>query len=584
MAEIRKPIITVLGHVDHGKTKILDQIRGTVVVDREAGGITQHIGATEVPIETVRRISGPLIKKFGFQISIPGLLFIDTPGHEAFSNLRKRGGNLADLAVLVVDIMQGFQPQTLEAVEILKSYKTPFIVAANKIDLIREWESKEGSVSEGLKRNEGEGERALDVKLYELVGKLHELGFQSERFDRIRDFTKQIPIIPLSAKTKEGLPELLMFLAGLSQKYLENELKIEVSGPGKGTVLEVKEEKGLGKTVDVIIYDGMIKVGDEIVLGGMKGIIRTKVRALLQPKPLDEMRDPQEKFLNVKEVHAAAGIKIAAPNLEDALAGSPLLVASDGKEEEIIQQDIKGIEIESDLIGPIVKADTLGGLEAIVKLLEGKQIKVKHANVGEVGKRDVLEAKAVSEIDKFKGVIFAFNVNVQEIAQQEADRQGVKIFSDKIIYKLMEEHEKWIREQKEEEKKEVLSKLVWPCRMEVLRGFIFRNSKPAIFGVKVLEGRLRAGVKLFNENGIIGTVQVMQCKGENVEEAKAGEEVAISVEEAVVGRDVAEEQTLYTLIPAKMFAELEKFREFFNSSEQSLWDEIRERERKLKEF
>ncbi len=582
MAEIRKPIITVLGHVDHGKSKLLDSIRGTNIVDREVGGITQHIGATEVPIETVKRIAGPLLEKFGFKISIPGLLFIDTPGHEAFTNLRKRGGSLADLAVLVVDITQGFQPQTVEAIEILKSYKTPFVVAATKIDLIREWESKEGSVSDGLKRNEGDGERALDVKLYELVGKLHEHGFQSERFDRIRDFTKQIPVIPLSAKVGEGLPELLMFLAGLSQKYLENELKIEVSGPGKGSVLEVKDEKGLGKTIDVIVYDGTFSVGDEIVLAGADDLIRTKIRALLQPKPLDDIRDPQEKFQNVKEVHAAAGIKIAAPGLENALAGSLVLEVAEGNEEELVRAEVQGIEIESNTFGPIVKADTLGGLEAMVKLLDGKGVKVKRAHVGEVSKRDVLEAAAVSEKEPLKGVIFAFNVKVPALALQEAEKRNVKIFSENVVYRLIETYDLWVKGKKEEEKKEVLSTLVWPCRMEVLRGFVFRNSKPAIFGVKVLEGRLKAGVKLFNNSGIIGTVDVMQNKGETVEEAKAGDEVAISVDDAVLGRNVAEEQTLYTVIPKKMFVELEKFKEFFSPSEQTLWEDIRTLEAKLR--
>src|SRR3989338_9244629 len=342
---IRKPIITVLGHVDHGKTTFLDKIRGTAIAAREAGAITQHIGATEVPISVIRELSGELIEKYGFKIELSGLLFIDTPGHAAFTNLRKRGGSIADLAVLVVDLTQGFQPQTIEAIEILKSFKVPFIVAANKVDKIHGWASHYGTFTNSIKAQNESVQTDLDTKVYEIVGKLYELGFQSERFDRIADFTKQIPIIPVSAKLGDGIPETLLFLAGLSQRFLEKKLTINEDDPGVGTVLEIKEEKGLGKTMDVIVYDGVLSVGDEIVVGGKSGVIKAKVRALLEPKPLNEIRDPKEKFNNVKSVHAAARVKVAAPGLDQALAGSPMLVVKTGLEEQKIKDELKGLTI-----------------------------------------------------------------------------------------------------------------------------------------------------------------------------------------------------------------------------------------------
>ena len=448
--KVRQPIVTVLGHVDHGKTKLLDRIRGTTVAEKEAGAITQHIGATSMPIDLIERISGSLMKKFGFSPKFPGLLFIDTPGHAAFTSLRERGGSIADLAVLVVDLTQGFQPQTLEAISILKAFKTPFVVAANKIDLLQGWKSAEGSFSANLKRNE-ELAAALDEKIYMLVGKLHEQGFQSERFDRCTDFKAQIPIIPISAKTGEGLPELLTLLTGLSQKFFEKKLSIEEEEPAKGTILEVKEEKGLGKTVDVILYSGVLKVNDKIVLGGKNKVVETKVRALLMPKPLQEIRDSSgERFLNVKEVHAAAGVKVAAPGLEEALAGSPLLVEATGEEKAAIEKEIASVKQESNINGPVLKADTLGSLEAMVVLLEMESgLKPKKADVGEVTRHDIMEAAAQKETDYLKAAIFAFNVQVEDSAKQEAERQGIPIFSGNVIYKLVEDYEDWAKQQQE---------------------------------------------------------------------------------------------------------------------------------------
>ena len=322
---IRQPIITVAGHVDCGKTTCLDKIRGSRVAAKEAGLITQHIGATEVPKEVIQEICKDLIEKTKINVEVPGLLFIDTPGHQAFTALRKRGGSIADIAIVIIDIMEGIKEQTLEAIEILKTYKTPFIIGLNQIDRFENWQSTEnGSITEGIAKQDQYVQAALDKKIYEIVGELHNLGFQSELYSRVEDFTKQIMIIPMSAKTGEGIPEMLMYLTRMSQKFLAEVLETEVSGPGKGTILEVKDEVGFGKTVDVILYDGIVKAGDTIVVGGIDGAFDTKIRALLKPKPLEEIRAPSEKFKTVPEVAAAAGLKIAAPGLENALAGAPV--------------------------------------------------------------------------------------------------------------------------------------------------------------------------------------------------------------------------------------------------------------------
>ena len=572
---IRKPIITVLGHVDSGKTSFLDRIRGTKIVLQEAGAITQHIGATEVPIEIIKELSGELTKKYGFELKIPGLLFIDTPGHEAFSNLRKRGGSIADLAVLTVDTIKGCEQQTLEAIDILKAFKVPFIIAMTKIDKLQGWESKKTSFDESKKNQSKTVLEELDKKLYCIVGETYKKGFQTERVDRIEDFTKEIPIIPICNKTGEGFPEVLLFLAGLSQKYLEKKLTIEVSGKGKGTVLEVKEEKGLGKTIDVILYDGKIKTGDRIVLGGKDGIIETKVRAILLPNPLDEIRAPQEKFNSVKEVHAASGLKIAAPNLDKALAGSPIRVEPDPEAIEEIKKEIQSIKIDSEEEGIIVKTDALGSLEAIVKMLEEKEIKVRKADVGEVTRRDVIECVGVKEKDKTKGVILAFNTKVNSEAKEEAKKKEIKIFSEKVIYALIENYEKWILEERDKTKKAFLNEIVFPAKIKLMPENVFRNSKPVIIGAKILEGKLKTGVKVMKKGKIIGKIQAIQNKGENIQEAEKGSEVAISISDATLGRNLEKNDELLSFIPKEHIERLEKS-DVLTEEEKKLLEKIKE--------
>ncbi len=581
---LRQPIITVLGHVDHGKTTILDRIRRTSVQKREAGGITQHIGATEVPIDVIKKIAAPIIQRLPITFRIPGLLFIDTPGHEAFTNLRKRGGSIADLAVLVVDITQGFQPQTYEAIDILKTFKVPFVVAANKIDLLPGWKPKEDApFLETIKEQEEDVKLLLDQKIYEIVASLSSLGFSSERFDRVRDFTKEILIIPVSGKTGEGIPELLLYLAGLAQKFLEKRLETE-EGPGKGVILEVREEVGLGTTLTVILYDGIIRRGDTIAFGAIDGVRETKIRALLKPKPLDEIRDPRDKFRPVEEVRAAAGIKIAAPNLEGAIPGSPVFVITEKNRKEVIKkirEEIGQITFESDEIGLIVKADTLGSLEALVSLLRKRGYPVKKAEIGNVSKRDVMEAYAVRLKDRYLGAIIAFNVDVDEEAEKEAFSRGVSIIKENVIYRILDAYEKWREEEREREKRERLSKLILPGKIQILPGYIFRRSNPAIVGVKVLAGVIKPKYPLMRDDGkVVGEIKSIQKEKRSLEEAKEGEEVAVAISGPMVGRHIFEGDILYVDVPKEHAKELLRLSHLVPHSYIDLLKEITEIKRR----
>ena len=564
MASIRSPIIVVVGHVDHGKTLLLDQIRGTAIQQGEAGGITQAIGASMIPLSIIKKICGDLLKSLKIQFTVPGLLFIDTPGHAAFTSLRKRGGSLADLAVLVIDINEGIMPQTQEAIDILKQAKTPFVVAANKIDLISGWRSYKGDL---LKTIEGQSEgvkKELDRKLYELVGKLYERGFNSERFDRVEDYTKQVAIVPCSAKTADGIPELLMIITGLTQKYLEECLTCEVSGPAKGTVLEVKEEKGLGTTVDVIIYDGTLKKGDAIVIGGIDKPIVTKVKALFEPMPLAEMRDKKSKFKPVNQVTAATGVKVSSMYAEEVIAGMPLRGCEEDEIEKVkkeLKKEVEEILIQTDKEGIVIKADTLGSLEALTKLLKEKNILIKRADIGDITKRDISEAESNYEENPLRAVVLGFNV------KSDLDSKKVKIITNNIIYKLIEDFERWQELEKARGEERQLDILTRPCKLEILKGYVFRQSHPAIVGVEVLLGIAKTGTGLMKTGKAIAEIKSMQLEKESVSEAEKGKKVAVSLDRVTVGRQIKEGDVLYSFIPENDFRKLKELKRYIKQDE-----------------
>ncbi len=553
---IRQPIVCVLGHVDTGKTLLLDKIRKSSVQAREVGGITQHIGASFFPLGTLMEICGSLLSQLKGKIRIPGLLVIDTPGHEAFANLRKRGGGAADIAILVIDVLRGFEAQTYESLDILKARKTPFLVAANKIDRIPGWLSQpEMLFLESYVSQDPYVREDFDNHLYTIMGTFSTLGFQSERFDKIKDFTRSIALVPVSAKTGEGIPELLSVLVGLTQQYLKTQLHV-TEGPGKGTVLEVKEEAGLGMTVNAIVYDGVLRKGDTVVIGGREKPIVTKVRAVLLPKPLDEIRDPRDKFSSVVSVSAASGIKIAAPDLDTALAGGPLYVVPSEEQVEdfsnLVSEEIDKVKISTGVNGVVLKTDALGSLEAIAESLKRENVPVRLADVGDVSKRDVVEANVVKEHEPLYGAILAFNVRVLPDAEEEARDYGVKIIQNKVIYHLIDEFLEWIQSEREKLVVEEFDHLVKPGKIRILPGYVFRKAKPAIVGVEVMAGKIRPKVFLIKDDGEdVGEIMQVQDKGKAVSEAAVGMQVAVSLNKPIVGRHINEKDILYVRVPEK---------------------------------
>jgi len=577
---IRQPIVSVLGHVDHGKTSLLDFIRGSTVVARESGAITQHIGATEVPLDALKTICGDLLK--GKNFTLPGLLFIDTPGHHAFTTLRSRGGSLADIAILTIDITEGFKPQTFESVSILKQYKTPFIIAANKIDRMSGWKKHEIFGKNRIDSQNTMVKTMFDNYIYDMIGTLYDQGFQADLYYKINDFRKTLGIIPISSKTGEGIPELLMTLVGLAQRFLEDRLVIE-KGPAKGTVLEVKEEVGLGTTIDTIIYNGVLRNTDLIAVGTKGEPVVTTIKALLKPKPMDEIRDPRERFDSVKEVYAACGIKISCPNLDDVVPGAPFRVCNENRMDivaEIKKQTT--IEFNLDEQGIVVKADTIGSLEALIKESQDKGIEIRKADIGNVSKRDITEADATH--DPLKKVIFAFNVKILPEAQEELEKTQVALFKHDVIYTIMELYEEWYDKAKVLLEQSRRQQFVHPGMIKLIPEYVFRASHPAIVGVRILSGRIHQDMRLMREDGcVVGRIKAIQSENQSVEEAKQGEEVAISIDGVTIGRQVKSDDVLFTDIPETDAKKLKEMN-VLNIDERDVLEKIIEIKRKTEKF
>ena len=555
---IRQPVVSVLGHVDHGKTKLLDRIRGTSVQAREAGAITQHIGATEVPIDHIYKVCGKLIgnKKF----DVPGLLFIDTPGHHSFITLRARGGSLADIAVLVIDIREGLMPQTIESIKILRQYKTPFIIALNKIDTIQGWSCEEGRAFVLSERQQQDHTRAaFEEKLYKIIGDLSNEGIYADRYDRIEDFTKTIALVPISAKEGEGIPDLLLMLIGLAQRFLERQLKQE-EGPGRGTILEIKEEKGLGKTLDMILYSGVLKQGDTVALGTRGAPVVTKVKAILKPKPLDEIMDPRDRFDRVKELHAAAGIKLSCQNMEGVIAGAPLRVVKNEKDPAISEMtEESSVKIELSDTGVMIKADAIGSLEALAFEAKAAEIPIRKYGMGELTRRDVVEI-AATHGEQINKIILAFGINISKDAEAELENHPeVKVFTNDVVYRLIEEYQEWVDEAKRAKDADQRMEMAFPAKFTILPNCVFHATKPAIVGVRILAGKVRANLRLIKADGTdAGKIRSLRDGEEVLKGASQGDEVAMAIDGVTVGRQIDVEDVIYVELLESTIKELQK--------------------------
>ncbi len=542
--KLRSPVICIMGHVDTGKTKILDRIRRTHVQDDEAGGITQQIGATYFPIEAVMKETKKLEEGRKLEYNVPSLLIIDTPGHESFTNLRTRGSSLCDIAILVIDIMHGIEPQTRESIGLLKQRKTPFIVALNKIDRIYDWRAQPDNcpTRDSLAKQTNVQRMEFDRRVSEAKAALQAEGFNSELYWKNEDIRKYISIVPTSAITGEGIPDLLMLLLSLPQKLLVERLMF--NSTLEATLLEVKVIDGLGTTIDVILTGGSIRGGDTIVVAGLEGPIVTTIRALLTPHPMKEMR-VKGQYQRHSVIHAAQGVKISAEGLEKAVAGTQLLVVPDPNDEDELEYAKKEVMTDfSDTLknaaktsrGVYVQASTLGSLEALLEFLKTSDIPVSAVNIGPVHKRDVNIASTMLAKAPEYAVILAFDVKVENEARELAEDVGVTIYTADIIYNLFDMFETHMDNVRKRKRDEASDDAVFPSISEILPSNIYNKKNPIVMGVKVLEGQLKVGTPLVVQRGptewfdIGRVVDIRKGEGQQVKIAKQAESVCIKVQ------------------------------------------------------
>lgn len=571
---LRQPIVSILGNVDVGKTTLLDRIRSSIEAEKEAGNITQSIGATDVPIKKIKDICGGLIEENGIDLRIPGFLFIDTPGHAAFISLRKRGGTLSDICILVIDINSGVQPQTIEAIKSLKKNETPFVIALNKVDRLGGWKNEDKCFVNNYQKQDKRIQEKIDNKIYNLMSDFNDYGFTVDRYDRIDDFRKKIAIVPMSAETGEGVPELLTVIGGISQSYLKEELKIS-SKIGKGTVLEVNETKGLGKTIDVILYDGTIHKEDTLIIGGRDKITETEIKVLMKPKPLSEIRT-ENQFDRIEQATPAAGVRICGKEMSDVIAGAPIRAIKDKEKieqvKEEISQELAELEIDKEKKGIVVKSNSIGGLEAIANMMKEENIPIKKAEVGSVNRSDVA---LVENEEKDHKAIFSFNTDLTDAAERIISDKDVKLFQSDVIYQIIDDYKEWKEYLAKKEREEKLEKVNRAGKIRIMPDHVFRKAKPAVVGVEVVKGSIKPGSYLIKENGDkIGKIKSIQKKQESVDLAQKGEEVAVSITSATVGRQIEINDYLYTDLKGEDYHLLKDMGDIVSDDELDLLDKI----------
>ncbi|TIB87475.1 P-loop containing nucleoside triphosphate hydrolase protein [Wallemia mellicola] len=568
---LRSPICCILGHVDTGKTKLLDKIRQTNVQEGEAGGITQQIGATYFPIENIKKKVAVLDKEGKQEYKLPGLLVIDTPGHESFTNLRSRGSSLCNIAVLVVDIMHGLEPQTLESLRLLRDKKTPFIVALNKIDRLYGWKTiPNNAFLDSLAQQSEAVRKEFHMRLDRVNLEFAEQGLNSCVYYDNKKMGKVVSLVPTSAFTGEGVPDLLQLLINLTQERMSGSLMY--LSELECTVLEVKVIEGLGTTIDVVLSNGILREGDKIVVCGLNGPIVTQVRALLTPQPMKEMRI-KGAYVHHKEIKASMGVKITAPDLEKAIAGSRLMVVGEDDDEEELMEEVMGdlqtllSSIDKSGRGVCVQASTLGSLEALLDFLRASEIPVSGINIGPVYRKDVLRAGVMIEKAKEFATILAFDVPVDKEAEKYADEVGVKIFKADIIYHLFDQFTAYNKSIVEEKRKEAAPAAVWPCRLKILQAFVRRD--PIIVGCDIVDGTLRVGTpicvatvngegkKEIVNLGRVGSIEINHKPLDIVKKNQTGAGIAVKIDNPhnqapkMVGRHFQESDLLLSHISRK---------------------------------
>lgn len=647
--KLRSPISVIMGHVDTGKTSLLDKIRQTNVQEGEAGGITQQIGATQFPKETLAYHTRTLQKKYqkehysnihiprsatdihyihcpkekdseetvnideDFEFPIPGLLMIDTPGHESFTNLRSRGSSLCDVAILVVDLMHGLEPQTIESLNLLVKKKTPFIIALNKVDRCYGWKKMpDAPIRIALAAQDENTRFEFEDRLSQITLQLNELGHNVSLYWKNSSPSDTISMIPTSAHSGEGVADLIyMLMKNLtvqedSKKLQDYRLqnypvlkKLHYVDFPQATVLEVKVIEGFGHTMDIVLVNGTLKEGDTIILSTLDGPITTTVRSLLTPPPNREMRIAKNDFVHHPSISGAVGVKIVAHDLVKVLAGTSVLVAYKKGDQKFDEPNAQELDIDDDLDflreesekelksilklnsgmqtdmkGVTVHASTLGALEALLQFLREEckpPIPVSHAQIGPIHKKDIMKTSIMNDkkLPEF-ATILAFDVPIDQEVEDFAQESGVKIFKADIIYHLFDQFTAYMKNIRETKKNELKSVVVFPCVLKILPNYIFNKKDPIVIGVEVLEGTLKLDTPICIHSLSEGTVDIgrvvsMEMNHKETTSAKKSMQVSIRIvnesnPNITYGRHFDHNNSLYSKISR---ASIDACKEFF---------------------
>lgn len=473
----RPPVVCVMGHVDHGKTTLLDAIRNAKVVDSEAGGITQHIGAYQVELKGQK------------------ITFLDTPGHEAFTAMRARGARATDIAILVVAADDGVMPQTIEAINHAKEANVPVIVAINKID-------------------------KPDANLNKIKAELVEYGLQSE------EWGGQTIMVPISAKNKQGIDALLESVLLVAEMM---ELKANPNRPAVATVVESHLDLSLGPVATILVNTGTLNVGDNFIVGQTYGRIKRMRdhtgRSIKTLGPSDTaqiagLHDPVESGQILQAVKDEKMARQRAMQVHD-MAREQLISAGMGMQE--ILQRIKDGSLK--LLKVVIKADTQGSLEAIKQALakiknDDVAIKVIHSGVGSITESDVLMGAASPGT-----LVVGFHTEAGAHVKRLAERMGIEVVTYKIIYELIEDLRK------------ILSGLLQPETLLVELGkfkvmkIFFTGKNEYVVGGKITEGILKSksNVRVLRDGKPIGDGKIVGLKlvNEDMDELDKGNECGV---------------------------------------------------------
>ena len=541
--DFKSPVVSFMGHVDAGKTSLMDCIRGTKIQQGEAGGITQSIGSSFVPIEHIRDVTKNIKGKFSVEHNIPGVLIVDTPGHSAFSSMRDRGSSLCDLAILVIDINKGIQPQTEESIKMLKEKNVPFVIAATKIDMIYGWKkTSEINLRKVLKEQEESTTQIMQSMMEDLKYEFSKLDIDAVFYFNNKTPNKTYSIVPISTQTNEGLSDLLSLLVYISQNWMSK--KITYKDTLDATIMESILDPKLGWVLDVILSNGTLNVGDKITVTTQEGVKISSVRNILTPPQLTQDRT-KVSWTNNTSIKASQGIRIIGSNLENCIAGSSIFKIENNEVETIekAKQEFDKFwkSFEWDNKGVCLVAPTIGELDAAYNLLKLEQIPIAKGEISNFSKKVADRYFSLTEEEQLKENKIIFYFHSKAITGKQEDEYsslckdlGLTFLHNMVIYQLIDQYKDTKKKFLEERKKEnsEKGKAIFPCELQILKDHVYMKggNDDLLFGIKVRAGRLLKGTPIITEKKVkLGKVTSIQKNHKEISEAKLRDEVCIRI-------------------------------------------------------